>query len=73
MLSWKRVDTLIRAFPLRQNQRLDATLTLVGYGPEQNRLEQLASKLLPAGRYHFVSPMPTSAILELMRHGLHPK
>jgi len=67
MLRLKRVDTLIKAFPQFLREQPDATLTLVGDGPERKRLEQLASKLLAAGSYQFLPSMPNPEILELMR------
>jgi len=67
MLAWKRVETLIRAFSQLQQECQDATLTLVGYGPERIRLESLAGKLLAANSYRFLPPMPVPRVLELMR------
>jgi glycosyltransferase involved in cell wall biosynthesis len=67
MLGWKRIDTLIKAFRRLLTERPDATLTVVGRGPEQGRLEQLAEKLLAAGSYHFLPAMPAPEILRLMR------
>jgi hypothetical protein len=66
MLAWKRVDTLIRAFSQLQQEHQDATLTLVGDGPELIRLESLAGKLLAANSYRFLPPMPVPRVLELM-------
>lgn len=66
MLAWKRVDTLMRAFSRLQGEYQDATLTLVGEGPVRKQLVQLAEKLLPAGSYRFIPPMPVSEILGLM-------
>jgi glycosyltransferase involved in cell wall biosynthesis len=68
MLDWKRVDTLIRAFSKLLAVRPDATLTLVGEGPERKSLEQLAEKLLPPGSYRFMPFRPVSEITMLMRH-----
>jgi glycosyltransferase involved in cell wall biosynthesis len=67
MLGWKRVDTLIKAFPRFLCERPDATLTLVGDGTERQRLENLARKLLVTGSYHFLPPQPVPEILKLMR------
>jgi len=66
MLGWKRVDTLIRAFGAALEQHPEATLTLVGDGPERARLLKLAAKLLPAESYRFLSSMPATAIPGLM-------
>ena len=67
MVSWKRVDTLIRAFSLLQRGRSDAMLTLVGYGPEEERLKHLANKILTPNCYRFMPPLPMQQILELMK------
>jgi glycosyltransferase involved in cell wall biosynthesis len=67
MRRWKRVDTLIRAFKSLQQEHRDATLTLVGDGPERKRLEQLAKKLLAEKSYQFLSPIPASEVLALMQ------
>jgi glycosyltransferase involved in cell wall biosynthesis len=64
----KGLDTLIRAFPLLLAERQDACLTLIGYGPELDRLQQLARKLLPVNSYCFLPPIPAVAVLESMRH-----
>lgn len=66
MLAFKRVDTLVRAFSRLQREHRDATLTLVGDGPERKRLEKLAGKLLAADSYRFLSPVPAPQVLELM-------
>jgi glycosyltransferase involved in cell wall biosynthesis len=67
MLDWKRVDTLIRAFSRLLHDRPDATLTLVGDGPERARLERLALKMLPPGSCRFSMPLPAAEISMLMR------
>jgi len=67
MLGWKRVDTLIRAFSRLLLERPDATLTLVGDGANRKHLEQLAKKILVAGSYRFLPPMPAVEIPKLMR------
>ncbi len=67
MLGWKRVDTLIRAFPRLLTERADATLTLVGNGPEENRLKRLAADLLPAGACSFLPGTPTAEVMRMMR------
>jgi hypothetical protein len=67
MLGWKRVDTLIKAFPALMRDRPDATLTLVGTGPERRRLEQLAQRLIGNDRHRFLSSMPVREITALMR------
>ncbi len=67
MLRWKRVDTLIHAFKMLLGRRPDAQLTIVGDGPERIRLSRLAQKLLPAGNFTFMRPLPAQQVLELMK------
>jgi glycosyltransferase involved in cell wall biosynthesis len=67
MLAWKRIDTLILAFSKLQQERPEATLTLVGDGPVRSRLVQLAKKWLIAGSYHFLLPVPAPQVIELMK------
>ena len=67
MLGWKRVDTLIQAFSGLLAQRPDATLTLVGDGPQRGSLEKLALQMLPAGSYRFLPPQPVTEITGMMR------
>lgn len=67
MLPFKRVDTLIRAFSLLQQEHPDAILTFVGDGPERIRLERLAMKCLAVGSYHFLPPVPAAQVMELMK------
>ena len=45
--SRKNIDTLIRAFGLLMHETPDATLTIIGDGPERNMLEALARKTAP--------------------------
>jgi len=67
MLGLKRVDTLIRAFPQLLGERSEASLTLVGYGPERKSLLELAERLIQPTSFRFLSPMPTGEIRQLMR------
>jgi glycosyltransferase involved in cell wall biosynthesis len=66
MLGLKRVDTLIRAFPQLLRERSEASLTLVGYGPERKSLLELAERLLQPTSFRFLSPMPAAEIPLLM-------
>ena len=63
----KRVDTLIKAFSKLVAARPNATLTVVGFGQEQRRLEQLAAELLQHESYEFLGAMPHRELLGLMR------
>jgi glycosyltransferase involved in cell wall biosynthesis len=67
MIGLKRVDTLIRAFSKLQNEFNNATLTLVGDGPERKSLEKMASKVLNQGSYIFSPSVPAQQVLELMK------
>lgn len=67
MLSWKRVDTLIRAFAILREVFPKSVLTLVGHGPECNRLKSLASQLGIDENICFIPPKPVTQILTLMR------
>ncbi len=67
MLTWKCVDTLIRAFSRLQQEYSNATLTLIGDGFDRIRLEKLANKLLIVGSYQFSSPVSAPQVLELMQ------
>jgi glycosyltransferase involved in cell wall biosynthesis len=68
MLNWKRVDTLIRAFAGLLKTRPDAVLTLIGAGPEKDRLSQLAAANLPQDCYAFLPPVAAGEIREHMRN-----
>ena len=67
MLRWKRVDTLIKSFSRLLVERPDATLTLVGEGPERRQLEHLAEKMLSRECYRFLPSMPATEVPKLMR------
>lgn len=72
MLDWKRVDTVIRAVA-RVNERVGfckVQLTLVGAGPELERLRNLAEKYVDQkadGDVVFVPPVPLNEVRILMR------
>ncbi len=67
MFGWKRVDTLIRAFAKLQAKCKNATLTLVGEGPERIRLENMAKQMLLKDSYRIYSSMPIFQVIELMK------
>ena len=84
MLDWKCVDTIIRAVALANSQAFKRSngqtfkLTLVGDGPENPRLQKLASKLLnfqtskplilqPPFSITFLPPVPLEEVRSLMR------
>jgi len=56
----KGVDILISAFAQSVNQ-LSGNLIIVGSGPDENELKQLAAKLLPSTRYEFTGHISSSS------------
>ena len=67
MLKWKRVDSLIRAIADLSKKGLTVKLSLVGYGPEENKLKKFAKKLLNATEYTFLNSVSPNKITEIMR------
>jgi len=67
MLNWKRVDTLIKAVSLAIKAGTSLVLTLVGVGPEKERLRHLASRILPNSTCIFLDAMPANEIPNLMK------
>lgn len=67
-LSWKRVDTLVRAFALLREQDPDSHLTLVGVGPCRGKMVRLTEELRIAGHVTFLPSMPPPRVRELMRN-----
>lgn len=45
LLGYKRVDLLVKALPLLRKKDVDAELVIIGCGPDQPRLEHLATQL----------------------------
>ena len=67
MLSWKRVDTLVRAFGLLRRQNPKARLTLIGDGPCREKLERLVRELGIAGDVGFHPSVPVAQVRQQMR------
>ena len=67
MLTWKRVDTLIKAISALQGSGIRVELTIIGNGPDQERLERLAASSLDPGSYSFFGSMTPTKILERMK------
>ncbi len=69
MLSWKRVDTIVRALRLssigrvKQSENFKIRLTLVGDGPEKSRLQKVAKGI----EVTFMPSQPIDKIREIMR------
>jgi 1,2-diacylglycerol 3-alpha-glucosyltransferase len=49
----KNVELVVRSFELVHKRRPSAKLVIVGQGPDEDRLKQLAAKLLPGDSYKF--------------------
>jgi glycosyltransferase involved in cell wall biosynthesis len=72
MLSWKRLDTLIKALAdvVKTNRKIK--LTLVGDGPERIRLVKMAEKLLHKQYYEFLPSMSADKVIEFMsKHDIY--
>lgn len=67
MLPLKRVDTLVRAFALLQQQNTKARLTLIGDGPCRKELEQLVQEHGIAGDVDFYPTIPATQVRQQMR------
>jgi glycosyltransferase involved in cell wall biosynthesis len=68
MLNWKKVDTLLRAVSKIQDSPRFGECTIVGDGPEKNRLLRLAQHLsLKTDRVQFISSVPFDEVRRMMR------
>ena len=63
LLYWKGVHIAIRALERLLERMPDAQLTIVGDGPEENRLKTAARHL--AGKVEFISRVPQTKLFEL--------
>lgn len=63
---WHGADVLTKAFGLVQAQIPDATLVLIGEGPEREKTTQLARELRLDGRIIFTGRLPQSEVAELL-------
>lgn len=66
MLKLKNVDLLIKALARLKNEGKDFKLTLVGEGPERERLQKLADKLLGDQYYTIQGFIPAAEVPALM-------
>ena len=73
LVPWKRVDLLIRAFAKIVVDFDDAELRVVGFGPEQKNLEQLAEQHGLGGKVSFPGGIYDPEVLgrELMQSGVY--
>lgn len=67
MLRLKRVDSLILACAELVQQQEEMLLTLVGGGPEKERLVRLAARCLPEHSYTFIPPVTPLQVREIMQ------
>jgi glycosyltransferase involved in cell wall biosynthesis len=66
LLKLKRVDTLIKAFALALKMNPKCHLTIIGDGPEKEKLQKLAKRLLPGQSITFISLQSNSVVREIM-------
>lgn len=62
----KGVDRAIRVVRILEEQGLDVNLTVIGEGPERERLGRLASELGVSGRINFLGYVPPDAVFTAM-------
>lgn len=68
LLSWKRVDVLLKAFKRLCETNSAATLEIVGEGPEKRKLLKYARLNIPSERVSFRSFLPVDKVREKMSH-----
>lgn len=67
-LRWKRVDTLVRAVALVQDEPWFGSATLIGGGPDLRRIERIAHRVgLREDKLRFLPPVPPSDVRGWMR------
>ncbi len=66
MLNWKKVKTIILALSELTRNNIDFHLTLIGDGPERNKLERLAANFLNSKNYIFRGPVLAAQVPEIM-------
>ena len=64
LVARKKADVTMQAFELIARQHKDATLTLVGSGPEEQRFRQMAETLEAGDRIRFTGYLPNHQLLE---------
>lgn len=62
----KRFDLTIRAFAHFYEKNPEATLTIVGQGPEREKLESLCRELMVEDAVHFTGQLPNAEVLTEM-------
>ena len=63
---WKRVDRLLEVFAKASQEYCDATLVLIGDGPERTACEQLVNHLGIADEVVFLDPLPHSEVMDYL-------
>jgi glycosyltransferase involved in cell wall biosynthesis len=62
LIGWKGAHLLLEAFAKVVREHRDATLTIIGSGPEKKRLHRLADELGISGRVTWVEHVPQAAL-----------
>lgn len=70
LISLKHVDDTIQAFAILQKQHPDAALTVIGDGPERQRLEDLCRSLSLQSAVRFTGYLPNSQVFQQMQDAL---
>lgn len=70
LLAWKGSALALRAFAQFAADVPDATLTIIGRGPEKRRLERLAERLHIAHRINWIEGLPQAKLLQLYHRHL---
>ena len=65
--TWKGQEYLIRSLELVRDEGHDVSLSLIGYGPEERRLKDLADECGVSEYVHFVGRVPHSELPEMLR------
>lgn len=73
LVKWKRVDLLIEAVSLLVPKHDNIELCIIGSGPEESKLKDLARKLLPEGSIRFLGAIYDPEILagEIMTSAIY--
>ena len=63
---WKRIDRLLKVFSKALSEYSNATLVLIGDGPERKACEHLANQLGIANEVMFMEPLPHSEVMDYL-------
>ena len=67
LIDWKRIDTAIKAIYLLQKRGLRLELDIVGEGPTEFKLKELAVRLGIDKQVHFLGALPPSQVRNCMK------